>query len=52
VPNPLTDELDDETKAVLAAQFAYMKRQFRPMDVEQQRFLNRTWADPMMRFYK
>jgi hypothetical protein len=41
--NPLTDELTPEAKAWLAGKFAELRRSFVPIDVERQRFLNRTW---------
>lgn len=43
MPNPLTDELSDEAKAVLAAKFADMWRYTEPFDVKHQRFINRVW---------
>jgi hypothetical protein len=52
VSNPLTDELSGEAKAVLAAQFERMRCRFTEFDVKHQRFINRTWADPMARFYR
>lgn len=44
MPNPLSDPLTAEAKAILAAKFAQMRREFQPFEVEQQRFLNRTWS--------
>jgi hypothetical protein len=41
--NPLTDELSPEAKTELAAMFRELKRWFPPMNVERQRFFNRTW---------
>jgi hypothetical protein len=50
-PNPLTDPLSDEAKAALAVQFAHMRRQCQPLDVEQQRFLNKTWNTERRRYW-
>jgi len=43
MPNPLTDELTDEAKQILAAQFRYLAKRLGAMDVQQQRFINRHW---------
>lgn len=42
-PNPLTDELSDEAKAELAAQFRELAKEFPSMNVDRQRFINLTW---------
>jgi len=41
--NPLAAELTDEAKAELAAEFAFLRQVFQPLNVEQQRFINRHW---------
>jgi hypothetical protein len=42
MPNPLTDELSDDAKAELAAQFADLKQRFFPIDPVQVRRANRS----------
>lgn len=42
-PNPLVDELSDEAKALLAAEFRELRLWFPPINPERQRFINRTW---------
>lgn len=41
--SPLTDELSPEAKAWLAHKFRELGLLHQPMDVQRQRFLNRTW---------
>ncbi|MCV7004615.1 hypothetical protein [Mycobacterium gordonae] len=38
--NPLTDELSDEAKAILAAKFAEMKTRYQPRKVWERRIIN------------